>query len=851
MINLGLRQIVKIETRRFKKANWDLTVSKGELLKRQEIVALGDSQLFRWLNKIVEDENQGDFKDYLIAVVSNSKTDFKRACKGFKFNGKEYVRLLGTTGGVKKNTVLFIRKDLHETIAEKIENGRDKTKPIIPAKYEAYKALVASQSFPVSMPNGVIVVKDIETSFKDEVIYVDGSQGDRPICEHRKDFEVKLNANDGYGLCTVDLMRRWSNEIKTKEDIEEEIDSYMYGGVCIRNAFLKGMVFPFDLIKFAEEVAHTYKIVDIWGYTHDIREVELVLTESMLKLWFAYSNIEEYFENCKKNDYTFSICKIPDKILDDVRDLNYQYLQSYELSDEDIAELCKPTLDWIKKCNCGDYESTLEFLGALDREVTEGDLDYVQALKTNPRMLGDTFILYKVNRLLKKIKDNAKIGKIKCEGNYQIIGIDPYALCQGMFGLKITGILKRGEVYSSYWSDKGVEEIVLYRSPMTSHNNIRKVQVSNSDECSKWFKYMRNVMMLNAWDTITIALNGADCDGDTVFSTNNSVLLRNTKNLPAINCVQKNCGKQIVTEELLQLANMNGFGNEVGIVTNRVTSMFDVLAKFPKDSEEYNELMYRITVSQHYQQLAIDKIKGIVAEPMPKSWYQQKECETDFDKSIVCENKPYFMTYIYAQNRGEYIKYIKDCLRKTKRIFRMELSELLTTLQEELNEEQKNYIFYFYKYLPVLDNNCTMNKICRYMEAQLNLIKEDTEDIKKTFNKSILKNGKRKDESKIEEIEELHKEYCKRLFEFAQTSLTVRIDKNDSLIYRKLFMKEFKIRAREICPDEVALCNMVVDICYDRKGKGEGAKQFVWDVCREQLIKNLESNRGKKTYDYE
>lgn len=502
-----LKHIVKIETTRLKKANWNLSVTKQELLQRQEVVALGESQLFRWLDRMTYEENQEQLKDYIIAVVASGKTDFKRACKGFTFNGKEYVRLLGTTGGVKKNTVLFVRKDLHEDLVIKIDNGRDKTKPIIPAKFEAYRALVATQSYPVSMPKGVIVVKDIQTTFKDEVIYVDGSQGGRPICEYRKDFEVTLNANDGYGLCTPELMRRWSLEVQETED---DLDTYFCGGMCLRNSFLKGMVFPFDLIKFAEEVAHTYEVTDIWGYTHDIRNVELVLTESMLKLWSAYYSIDQYLSNCEQNGYTFAVCKVNDRELDEVRELNYQYLQSYNLSNEDVIELCQPTIDWIRKCNCGDYNSTLDFLGVLDRDITDGDLDYVQALKANPLMLNDSFVMYKINRLLKKIKDNAKIGKLRCEGNYQIIGIDPYSLAQGMFGMKITGILKKGEVYSSYWMDKGVKEIVLYRSPMTSHNNIRKVTVSDSEECKKWFKYMRNVMMLNSWDTITMALNGAD-----------------------------------------------------------------------------------------------------------------------------------------------------------------------------------------------------------------------------------------------------------------------------------------------------------------------------------------------------
>ena len=47
------------------------------------------------------------------------------------------------------------------------------------------------------------------------------------------------------------------------------------------------------------------------------------------------------------------------------------------------------------------------------------------------------------------------------------------------------------------------------------------------------------------------------------------------------------------------------FGSEIGAITNRSTSMFDVLAKFEPGSREYEELMYRIICSIQYQQNSI------------------------------------------------------------------------------------------------------------------------------------------------------------------------------------------------------------------------------------------------------
>ena len=75
---------------------------------------------------------------------------------------------------------------------------------------------------------------------------------------------------------------------------------------------------------------------------------------------------------------------------------------------------------------------------------------------------------------------------------------------------------------------------------------------------------------------------------------------------------------------MLQKSNKNGFGSEIGTITNRVTAMYDVLASLEKDSEEYNILMDRIICGQAYQQEEIDKIKGIQAKTMPKEWYNYK-----------------------------------------------------------------------------------------------------------------------------------------------------------------------------------------------------------------------------------
>ena len=45
--------------------------------------------------------------DYLCVIIDKEK-DYHRACRGFSINGIKYQRLLGTNGGVKNETIVFV-----------------------------------------------------------------------------------------------------------------------------------------------------------------------------------------------------------------------------------------------------------------------------------------------------------------------------------------------------------------------------------------------------------------------------------------------------------------------------------------------------------------------------------------------------------------------------------------------------------------------------------------------------------------------------------------------------------------------------------------------------------------------
>lgn len=398
--------------------------------------------------------------DYLCVIMDRDK-DYRRACRGFKVNGMTFRRLLGTNGGIKNKTIVFVSERHIDEIRRRIDNGRDPQKPLIPAKLEAYKALVCSGSIPVSMPRGIAVVNDCTTHFQSDVINLRNDEGGEPVMQFESGAEIELNASDGCGMMLPSLASRWSEELHL---------NYQMSGCNTRASFEKGMVFTFDFLDFADRVAGTRVIRDAWGDEVDLSNVELILTTSMLKLWDSYDSCADYLQNCEENKYTFCVTKTCPRELENERTLNYQFIQSYDLTDEQIEELISPMIEEIHDILSGDWRKTILFLkgiGLNEENIERCEDDFAKAIMIDRRMMDDPFVKSKIYALIKKRINDAKIGVVKVHGNYSIISGDPYALCQSMFGLPVTGLLKAGEIYNQYWLDGGADKLACFRAPMT------------------------------------------------------------------------------------------------------------------------------------------------------------------------------------------------------------------------------------------------------------------------------------------------------------------------------------------------------------------------------------------------
>lgn len=872
------KYIYKLNSTYLDMNNYNVNISLSDVACNSEIViSVGHSQLIKWIEDLTNTsenylkaeqvrkeikylksldntkENKKKIKDKydelyglqfepnLVSIQFDKKSHFDNCCSGLIINGKSFHRLYGTPGGLKMSTVLFINTELYRQIYEMVNNGRNTDLEYTPAKLEAYFALTSSTSNVVSWPR-MIVVKGTTTHFKSDVIEVsDGITSNDPAVQNVKDKDIEIEINDGCGIMTPEYSRKITQEAIGVDEISS--------GVCARCAFLKGMLFTFDFKEFATAIAHKTTVIDAWGQERNVMDADVIITTSQLKLWDAYDSYESYYENCIKHGYDFRLTKVSEE-LDESRNLNYQFTQSYYLSDEDIDELISPTVEEIQDIIALDPRKSIVYLagtGLNDKNVMKSDV-IARALMINRELINDPYVRSRIERMIRKKIRLAKISTIDVSGNFALISGDPYAMCEDIFGMEVKGLLGAGEIYHKFWEDKNKQEVVCMRAPMCAHFNIVKQRIHYSDNADYWYKYIKDCIILNSWDTLRIAESGCDEDGDIIFTTNNKILVEKHRALPALDCQQHKAPKMVPTEENIAASNKKGFKNKVGSITNIGTSMLNLQAQFPTGSKEWNELEYRTICIQHFQQLSIDSVKGIKMTPMNNQWNNLSQClpldgdseeiakNKVFNKKICAYRKPFFFIYRYNTTKAEYDKYVKKVDAKLKQRFRISLDELLKRddLSDELLKEREK----FYNRCPVDMSPGTVNRIAWAVNQKF----EDFDRLPQVkFDKEIIKSGVEYSSDDYYKVKDVYNEYKASIVNLTKkTKMDEVNEEEDGVTDKSIIDLIFKGKFYEICSNGKMLCDILIDLLYDKPN----TKGVVWDMCGDVIIDNLLHKSG-------
>lgn len=558
--------------------------------------------------------------EYITVTMDSVKEYEKIYKKGFVFNGKIYKRLSCSASQARVSTVVFCDETIKTELKRRLDNGRDLNHPLAPSKYNAYFGLYSSATKEVTKPRFCVVPDYLENKMVDVDFIIEQPVDQDDIIEPRT-IDIEFNRFDGSGLISPQMAEQWG------KDLGEDYTPCQF---CIRYAFTKGMVNEFDFIEWCKEENNgNYLIKDVYGKIRDLREIDVILTEGQVKLWDSWDSQESLEENGDKNGIYFGVTKYTPREDKKVLTMNYQFLQTLNLSNENIKTLCQDTVDYISGVSGDNIYYTLLYLmgDSYDKEriskfMNNSEDYWLKSLILNQTLINDKYSKEKIRDLIAKRIQLACLGKINCEGNFSVIVPDSYGLMQWITGQKVTGLLKEREFYMNYWAKKDEERIACARSPMThfsewyiaknkykldkdyryifSSEEVIDRDMRMSDEevvrkIEKYFKFSYTGMITNIHGIYTMNFSGSDFDMDIAANlVRPEVINGKFPNQRVVTYQPKKPHKKIFTEDDLFSTDTFSFGTRIGQITNVSTTFCALIANFEKGTPERNLLEDRV-----------------------------------------------------------------------------------------------------------------------------------------------------------------------------------------------------------------------------------------------------------------
>ena len=788
---------------------------------------------------------------------------------------REYRRISCSAGQARVSTVAFVSTDIIDELRRRLNNGRNPNVKIAPSKFNAYFGLYSSASQVVSEPK-FIVVKDYKnyTHFlANYVTETDWNQDDVITVKDTGDME--MNRTDGMGLISPRLAWKWANELGL---------DYIPSQFGIRQSFIKGMVCVFDIHDFCEKenngnyiVDTIYKDKDGNYIKADLRNYDLIISESQFKLWDSFDSMDDYINNCHKNKLYWSVPQYAPKEAKNMLKLNYQFIQTLDLHQGDVERLCKQFVDWIEGVSYKNVPYMLLFLLGVNNDekkigefLKNGQNYWIKSLIVNPKLKDDKYIRTKIRKLIKKKIQNGCLGDIYVDGNFQIIVSDPFGFMQHVCGQKPTGLLDKGEFYSNYWNQRGVKQVDAMRSPLTYKSEHVILNLRNDEKVNYWYKYCNLGIILNYYGHECVNFAGSDFDLDILATTSNKTMIRHTyKNALPVVYNAPRPEKKIFTEDDLYKADTFSFGSIIGQITNKSSNAYALLPnlelQYGKDSKEYQLTESRLKQCCKAQSAQIDKAKiGKPVKGIPSVWTTKQEIKIDkntgkllepevvakrkiFYNSILLNKHPYFFKYRYKESKKKYDRYVDECEMTCHQKFKMSVKSLKNLKRK--TPEQIEFIENYYIYMPLTYSDSSMNLVCRYIEG-VNF--DISQKIKSTDNDTIVDIYKNPNVcytlDQRDKIIAILKSYIKG--KHFDQMIPDDKDENEGK-YDADAIQEYQIdndslinKMKSVCKNPYIVVNCLIDYFY--KEKLSANKDILWNTYGKYIFNNVKLNTKDK-----
>lgn len=808
-------------------------------------------------------------KQYVLDENGNKILDADNHYKLETVNQDKYVSAFCGARHSRTQENLFVQEDIVDKLNDILLCGMPKTLVYdCPSKWNAYYAMVTTDSTPVTYIPNIVVIEDYKKEIrqKADIVEVSGTGknkkynpvGHKGMKHHKESLEIF--PFDGAGLVTPECALKWAKELNCQSAKKK-----FYLPSCFQFRAIpgiKGEVMVFDLKRFAKK-KKVSKIVDLGGKVWDIfkDKIDVVLTKSQFKFWKQYLNDNgdfdywlwrnEFEKECYGYKRKFNIVSygVHPADLSNKTMLSYQPEQSLNFTDEEIQKLSGTGIDIYRKV-VSNIDEFLKYRKLIEASEETGEEEesidkytppYYIALLHNKDLFYDRYVHGKIEEDVKKLKNNLLTGKLFVKGNYQVFIPDLYGLAEWAFhdelGHEPRGLLKKPyHIYSDWWNNKGAIIVDIMRNPAVGMEH-RIGHLKNNRELKKWFKFQTTGIVTSMYDTLALSLNGADYDGDTVCTSDNVHLINAVKrefkagngrlvvkkivDSPAEKEVSK--GIQISDRAALMRVNQMSFKNSIGHAIDRETDLWSCINLDKERIKKY--IMIGVIVGSETIDFA-------------------KTGENAFFPVEV-------VSFLKGKKRGWWMRYlpknIAEALREERAI------QTATDSGKPIQEIEKVRKFVNY--------DCNMNSLCHYAEKQIANI-DDQYSLKASdygyefdYRKCMLRSQPPISRKVFRKIQVLQEEYREISRKYRRESLKSKIHQRAAANKFRWFYERCRTELLFLEPDIDKLIDMLVVIYYGDKNNGAEflglEKDILWNAFPDEMIARCSNESISANIDFD
>ena len=480
-------------------------------------------------------------KDEEEAVIKASLTNM--VATGFMLNGINYRSFMSGSSDGRNATSSWVNEDILPELGRWAMCGlQTKNMTLAINKYMAYIGLLSSASKPFADVFGskidirrVAIIKDGEVNVAANVDFVDMES-----IKHNIERTNVINAFDGFGIVRKELTN---------------------GESCtIRGPWLKAFCQATNWSKlFGFASANGKKsFVDFFGVERQLKDVDMILTESCFKTAKLYTSWKQYCDAFEELGH--EICACVREHAPRLKGMPYQQGQTLSGTEDDALRFMQHAKKSVYKYH--DQKEAACLLRGSHR----------QAAKMYPAMLNESYTKKAIQEMYTTKRNDMLGGRIPELGYNAFLAPDPFAFAQHLFGLPVTGYLKAGECFCSAAKEGFVD---VTRNPHLDNahcvlNNVASCPLAEGP-----------TMFINIFDMTTIQLR-ADYDGDHVWYSQDEHLLElvnrtyeSLKNIP-IDWEAPKAPKVPITKSAIAgfITNLI-HGSEIGLYADALTKMWN------------------------------------------------------------------------------------------------------------------------------------------------------------------------------------------------------------------------------------------------------------------------------------